>query len=55
MPSKFETRLKRLEEIVSKHIEESGWIKANLKWNTTITGGIAVMLIGKLILDIFKH
>lgn len=54
MPTKLEARISKLEEIVTKHLEESGFIRANLKWNTTITSGIAVTLIAKLILDLFK-
>lgn len=45
------SRIKHLEDIVAQHLKESGSIQANLKWNTTITCGIAIAVLGKLIVD----
>jgi len=49
--NKIEMRLAKLEDIVSKHLQESGVIQTNLKWNTILTGGIAVAIAGRLIFE----
>lgn len=47
--------MEKLEIIVSDHLKESGVIKTNLKWNTILTGGIAVAVIGRLLFEFLFH
>lgn len=42
---KLEARVTKLEDIVTKHLTESGFIQTNLKWNTWLTGLIAAGVI----------
>ena len=55
MVNKLEKRLKALEDIVAKHLVESGFIQSNLKWNTILTGGIAVAVMGRLLFEFLFH
>lgn len=48
-------RIAKLEEIVAKHLQESGAIQTNLKWNTGITVGIAVAVLGRLMFEFLFH
>lgn len=53
MPSKFEERIRALENIVAEHLRESGAIQANLKFNTWLTGGIALAIVTRAIAELF--
>lgn len=48
-------RIARLENIIEQHLRESGTIQTNLKWNTGITVGIAVAVIGRLMFEFLFH
>lgn len=48
-------RLEKLEEVVTQHLRESGAIQTNLKWNTILTGGIAVAVMGRLLFEFIFH
>lgn len=48
-------RMERLENVVSKHLEESGAIQANLKWNTIVTVAILTALVGKIMADFWRR
>ena len=48
-------RMEKLESVVQKHLEESGAIQANLKWNTIITVAILTALVGKIMADFWKR
>lgn len=37
------------------HLIQSGGIQAHLKWNTILTGGIAVAVIGRLLFEFLFH
>lgn len=49
------SRLSKLEDVVAQHLRESGSIQTNLKWNTILTGGIAVAVIGRLLFEFLFH
>ncbi len=48
-------RVAELEKIVAQHLRESGAIQTNLKWNTALTGGIAVAVVGRLLFEFLFH
>lgn len=48
-------RIEELEKIVAQHLRESGSIQTNLKWNTAITCGIAVAVVGRLLFEFLFH
>ena len=53
--SEFIKRLTKLEKDMTEHLMESGTIKATLKFNTWLTGGIFLAVAIKVILDtLFK-
>ncbi len=43
-----------LKKVLSEHLLESGYIKSNLKWNTWLTGGIAMAVLTRAFLDYIK-
>lgn len=49
----IEKRLKYLEEVISKHLAESGSIQTNLKWNTVLTGIILTAVVARLCVEFF--
>lgn len=49
----IQKRMDQLEDIVEKHLMESGTIKTNLKWNTVLTGIILTAVIGRYCVDFF--
>ena len=53
--STLNKRVEKLEEIVANHLKESGFIQSNLKWNTVLTGGIAVAVMGRLLFEFLFH
>ena len=52
--NEFITRLKSLEKKMEDHLMESGSIKTQLKFNTWLTGGIALALVLRGLAELFK-
>lgn len=49
------TEVKELKTALTDHLIESSGIKAKLNVNTWLTGVILIALIGKLLVEYFKH
>jgi hypothetical protein len=59
MPNKtVEFLLKEVADIrkeLKDHLIQSGGIQTHLKWNTAITGGIFIAIMGRLIFEMLFH